>query len=76
MVLLMLPEMLMLNTKTWWDAPVAITFNVLFYGVCAWGICALASLLGKTMERVLHVTLQTAIAAYSISISGNISSTI
>ena len=33
MVLLMLPEMLMLNTKTWWDAPVSIAFNVLFYGV-------------------------------------------
>lgn len=66
-VLLMLPEMLMLNTKTWWDAPVAIVFNVLFYGVCAWGVCALASLLRKTMERVLHVALQTAIAAYSIS---------
>lgn len=25
-VLLMLPELLMLNTKTWWDAPVAIVF--------------------------------------------------
>ena len=29
-VLLMLPELLMLNTKTWWDAPVAIVFNILF----------------------------------------------
>lgn len=26
-VLLMLPELLMLNTKTWWDAPVAIVFT-------------------------------------------------
>ena len=29
-VLLMLPELLMLNTKTWWDAPVAVVFNILF----------------------------------------------
>ena len=44
MVLLMLPEMLMLNTKTWWDAPVSIAFNVLFYGVFTWFLCALSSL--------------------------------
>lgn len=27
-VLLMLPELLMLDTKTWWDAPVVIVFNL------------------------------------------------
>lgn len=67
MVLLMLPEMLMLNTKTWWDAPVSIAFNVLFYGVFTWIFCALASLTGKTIERFIHVVLQTVAAAYSIS---------
>ena len=53
----MLPEMLMLNTKTWWDAPVSIAFNVLFYGVFTWILCALASLSGKTIERFIHVVL-------------------
>lgn len=67
MVLLMLPEMLMLNTKTWWDAPVSIAFNVLFYGVFTWILCALSSLTGKTIERFIHVVLQTVAAAYSIS---------
>lgn len=67
MVLLILPEMLMLNTKTWWDAPVSIAFNVLFYGVFTWILCALSSLTEKTIERFIHVVLQTVAAAYSIS---------
>ena len=66
-VLLMLPELLMLNTKTWWDVPVAIVFNVLFYGVFAWLICGLASLTGRRTERALHAVLQAATAAYSVS---------
>lgn len=40
-VLLMLPELLMLDTKTWWDAPVVIVFNILFYGFFAWLILRL-----------------------------------
>lgn len=66
-VLLMLPELLMLNTKTWWDAPVAIVFNILFYGVFAWLLCGLASLTGRRTERALHVALQAVIATYSLS---------
>ena len=66
-VLLMLPELLMLNTKTWWDAPVAIVFNILFYGVFAWLLCGLASLTGRRTERALHVALQAVMAAYSLS---------
>lgn len=66
-MLLMLPELLMLNTKTWWDAPVAIVFNILFYGVFAWLLCGLASLTGRRTERVLHVALQAVIATYSLS---------
>ncbi|WP_295422745.1 hypothetical protein [uncultured Prevotella sp.] len=66
-VLLMLPELLMLNTKTWWDAPVAVVFNILFYGVFAWLLCGLASLTGRKTERALHVALQAVMAAYSLS---------
>ena len=66
-VLLMLPELLMLNTKTWWDAPVAVVFNILFYGVFAWLLCGLASLTGRRTERALHVALQAVMAAYSLS---------
>ena len=29
-LLLMLPEMLMLNTHTWWDAPVSTAFNIVY----------------------------------------------
>lgn len=66
-LLLMLPEMLMLNTHTWWDAPVSTAFNIVYYGVFAWGICALASLVRPKVERAVHVLLQMVVAAYSIS---------
>ena len=54
-VLLMLPELLMLNTKTWWDAPVAVVFNILFYGVFAWLLCGLASLTGRRLS-LIHIS--------------------
>lgn len=54
-VLIMLPEMLVLNTHTWWDAPVATVFNILYYGVFAWGLCVLVSLTGKRIERFIHI---------------------
>lgn len=66
-VLLMLPELLMLDTKTWWDAPVVIVFNILFYGFFAWLFCGLASLTGRRTELALQVVLQAVMAAYSVS---------
>lgn len=66
-VLLMMPEMFMLNTHTWWDAPVATVFNLLFYGVFSWVLCALASLAGRKSERIIHIVMQSAVAVYSIS---------
>lgn len=38
-VLMMLPELFMLNTHTWWDAPVTTLFNTAYYGVF-FGYCA------------------------------------
>ncbi len=66
-VLLMMPEMFMLNTHTWWDAPVATLFNILYYGVFSWALCALVSLTGPKTERTIHTILQSVVAAYSIS---------
>lgn len=66
-LLLMLPEMLMLNTHTWWDAPVSTAFNIVYYGVFAWCICALASFARPKVERAVHVLLQTVVASYSLS---------
>ena len=66
-LLLMLPEMLMLNTHTWWDAPVSTAFNIVYYGVFAWCICALASFARPKVERAVHVLLQTVVSAYSLS---------
>ena len=66
-LLLMLPEMLMLNTHTWWDAPVSTAFNIVYYGVFAWCICALASFARHKVERAVHVLLQTVVASYSLS---------
>ena len=66
-LLLLLPEMLMLNTHTWWDAPVSTAFNIVYYGVFAWCICALASFARPKVERAVHVLLQTVVASYSLS---------
>jgi glucan phosphoethanolaminetransferase (alkaline phosphatase superfamily) len=66
-VLLMMPEMFMLNTHTWWDAPVATLFNILYYGVFSWALCTLVSLTGPKTERTIHTILQSVVAAYSIS---------
>lgn len=66
-VLMMLPELFMLNTHTWWDAPVATLFNTAYYGVFFWILCAITSLTKRKTEIIIHATLQTVVAAYSIS---------
>ena len=38
-VVLMMPEMFMLNTHTWWDAPVATLFNIYYTMVSSHGLC-------------------------------------
>ena len=30
-------------------------FNILYYGVFAWGLCVLVSLTGKRIERFIHI---------------------
>ena len=61
-VLMMLPELFMLNTHTWWDAPVATLFNTAYYGVFFWILCAITSLTKRKTEVIIHATLQTVVA--------------
>lgn len=46
-VMLMIPEVLVLNTSHWWDPYVSLPFCLLFYSVLTWALCALCSLLGR-----------------------------
>lgn len=66
-ILMMVAEIIQLNTSTWWDPLVALIFNLLFYLAFGWTICLAAAISGKMWGKVLHFFFHSAMVAYSAS---------
>lgn len=66
-VMLMVPEVLQLNTLRWWDPLVAMGFNLIVYAAVAWLVCFLASWVERCCGRVVHIVCHTLLGIYAVS---------
>lgn len=66
-IMMMVIEVLQLVANHWWEPIVSLSFNIVFYAVCAWILCAMAALAGRKWGRVIHAASHLAIGLYVFS---------
>ena len=66
-IMMMVIEVLQLVAKHWWEPIVSLSFNIVFYAVCAWMLCAMAAMVGRKWGRVIHAAGHLAVGLYVFS---------
>ena len=66
-VMMMITELLVLNTSKWWDPVLSIPFNLFVYISMSWIICLLASCLGDRCSKYIHILCHILLFTYMIS---------
>lgn len=65
--MLMLVEMMQLNTLRWWDPLVATAFNLVFYCSMVWLLMFFAAIIGGRASKVVHAMAHIVTGIYAIS---------
>lgn len=66
-VMLMIPELLVLEDLHWWAPYLSVPFNLVVYTVLSWFCCTLFALMGRKANAIAHVTLHAVVALYVLS---------
>lgn len=66
-IMMMVTEVLQLVAKHWWEPIVSLSFNIVFYAVCAWTLCAMAAMVGRKWGHVIHAAGHLAVGLYAFS---------
>lgn len=66
-IMMMVTEVLQLVANHWWEPIVSLSFNIVFYAVCAWTLCAMAAMAGRKWGRVIHAAGHLAVGLYAFS---------
>lgn len=66
-VMLMIPELLVLEDLHWWVPYLSVPFNLVVYTVLSWFCCTLFALMGRKANTIAHVALHAVVALYVLS---------
>ena len=66
-VMLMIPELLVLEDLHWWAPYISVPFNLLVYTVLSWLCCTLFSIMGRKANVIAHTALHAVVACYVLS---------
>lgn len=66
-VMLMIPELLVLEDLHWWVPYLSVPFNLVVYTVLSWFCCTLFALMGRKANVIAHVALHAVVALYVLS---------
>ena len=66
-VMLMIPELLVLEDLHWWVPYLSVPFNLVVYTVLSWFCCTLFALMGRKANVIAHVALHAVVAFYVLS---------
>ena len=66
-VMLMIPELLVLEDLHWWAPYLSVPFNLVVYTVLSWFCCTLFALMGRKANAIAHVTLHAVVALYVLA---------
>ncbi len=66
-VMLMIPELLVLEDLHWWAPYLSVPFNLVVYTVLSWFCCTLFALMGRKANTIAHVALHAVVALYVLS---------
>lgn len=66
-VMLMIPELLVLEDLHWWTPYISVPFNLLVYTMLSWVCCTLFAMTGRKANAIAHIALHALVACYVLS---------